>query len=1226
MTSPHAVPDRPTRSPVRRSVAVSLLVGVVVGLLGLPGPAASAAGATSPGPSELAVTVTGPGGAALDGSLGLYQWDEDQSLFVWSDEIPMAGGSPLTDAFAVDEGAWFAYFDDQASGGAGYSGGVQEPPDSPIDPGVVTVTRKRGASVAITVEAPGGLVTGRVVDRAGSAVAATLTPAENPAGRVGTAADGRFSVDLPVGAHTLQVQPADDALATRAVPVTVASTSSTVALGDVVLAPVGRWTLSGAVRTAAGRPAAGAEVTLLELTDATSDTQEWRESASTTTDAAGGYTLPQVLGGRTYTVEVTAAGHRTTYLGGSTALDDADVVTPTADLDLPTTAGVAASTLSGRVTGPDGPATGVEVRLQRLDETTRTFRTVSTGVVDATGRYAVTAAEPGTYTAYLDPTDAAAPLAAAYLGGGTSAPTGAGAPGILTIGETATDLVRDLTLTQGRAATGTVTGPDGTPLAGAAVTAYVADPGSGSGALIWDEHAEAVSRADGSYAVKVPAGARVTVGFAAPGHLPVFLGGGAALPTATEVTTSRVAPTATDLVLGTTALQRRPTSLGRVAGQRLDFCDDHALPLGPGLSSGPITLPDAFPLKLDGTPARQLYVGADGTLTFGAPSGSARPRPLAQLATPTIAALWGDADPRVGGEPATWGFSADGTSFCAVWADQGSTDPRDGQRRNTAQVVLRYAGTDASRVPGDVDVTWNYDRVEWDGAATGRPVRAGITAGTGSASTTELPGSGVAGALLDGGTQALTTHSLASGTPGRYVVAVRNAGRTNNAGDLRGSVVDDLSGRPLTGATVRVCRAGAATPTCLTRTTDATGAWVASDQLAGDVELTVSAADHLPASATAAVTAGVTTTVPVVRLQAPVALRASAVDQWGTPVVTRFSLLRTDGGAAGVDDVTGDQALWPTLRPGAYRVSGSASGCGTATSDVTLVGDPVTVVLRLTCDRSPSPLTAPRVDGTARVGEQVTATDAVWPSALTGSGVVLLRDGVVVPGARHTLGVDDVGAVFTAVATARSASGSSLTATSATVVGARGAAAEALAAPQVSGAPRLGSVLTATTGGWAAGGLTHTTSWTRDGEPIAGADQASYRLSADDLGHRVGAVVAATRPGYDDGSARSAAVTVLRAASTTAARLPATKVRRWRAPTVMVTVAAPGLAGSHSPGGTFTVRDGSRTIASGPVRAGAVKVRLPRLRPGVHRLTVVYRGDALVEGSRSRTVLLRVLR
>lgn len=64
--------------------------------------------------------------------------------------------------------------------------------------------------------------------------------------------------------------------------------------------------------------------------------------------------------------------------------------------------------------------------------------------------------------------------------------------------------------------------------------------------------------------------------------------------------------------------------------------------------------------------------------------------------------------------------------------------------------------------------------------------------------------------------------------------------------------------------------------------------------------------------------------------------------------------------------------------------------------------------------------------------------------------------------------------------------------------------------PTVTGRPTFGRVLTARPGRWEPSAVTYAYRWLRDGAPVRGATTPTYRLDADDLGHRMSVVVIAT--------------------------------------------------------------------------------------------------------------------
>ncbi|MFI2485449.1 family 43 glycosylhydrolase [Promicromonospora kroppenstedtii] len=80
---------------------------------------------------------------------------------------------------------------------------------------------------------------------------------------------------------------------------------------------------------------------------------------------------------------------------------------------------------------------------------------------------------------------------------------------------------------------------------------------------------------------------------------------------------------------------------------------------------------------------------------------------------------------------------------------------------------------------------------------------------------------------------------------------------------------------------------------------------------------------------------------------------------------------------------------------------------------------------------------------------------------------------------------------------------------------------QALKPPTVDGRPAAGSTLTAAPGRWDQRDVTFGYRWLRDGAPVAGAEERTYRLTAADVGHRMSVEVTATRAGALPGVAVS---------------------------------------------------------------------------------------------------------
>ncbi|MFC5730155.1 MULTISPECIES: glycoside hydrolase family 27 protein [Nocardioides] len=160
-------------------------------------------------------------------------------------------------------------------------------------------------------------------------------------------------------------------------------------------------------------------------------------------------------------------------------------------------------------------------------------------------------------------------------------------------------------------------------------------------------------------------------------------------------------------------------------------------------------------------------------------------------------------------------------------------------------------------------------------------------------------------------------------------------------------------------------------------------------------------------------------------------------------------------------------------------------------------------------------------------------------------------------------------------------------------------------APRVAGVPRVGRVLTASTGSWDRDGLTFTYQWLRDGRAIRGATTARYTLTGADLRSRVAIRVTATDADGATGTAVSRAMAPVRKAKT---RLTAeaTTIDRSGRDRVRVTVRASALG--VVPAGRVVLRHGSKLL--GTVRLVDGRARLVLRTPSAWRtITAVYPGS-----------------
>jgi len=217
----------------------------------------------------------------------------------------------------------------------------------------------------------------------------------------------------------------------------------------------------------------------------------------------------------------------------------------------------------------------------------------------------------------------------------------------------------------------------------------------------------------------------------------------------------------------------------------------------------------------------------------------------------------------------------------------------------------------------------------------------------------------------------------------------------------------------------------------------------------------------------------------------------------------------------------------------------------------------------------------------------------------------------------HSVGITHPDVVARVLKATARRSGCSVQACGAGIVDAKAVVTVAapLSAPRISGSARPGRVLRATTGTWRNAPSGVQLAWYRNGRLVTTGP--AYRVSKADLGQTV-AVVSRAFGGNPQIFHR--ATVVPKTASKTRFSMPG-KVKKSKRVTIKVKVAASYVR----PTGTVRVYDGTKRIATKRLYAknrGAVKVKLPKLKKGKHRIRVVYAGSAKVSAS-SRSKVVR---
>jgi hypothetical protein len=204
-----------------------------------------------------------------------------------------------------------------------------------------------------------------------------------------------------------------------------------------------------------------------------------------------------------------------------------------------------------------------------------------------------------------------------------------------------------------------------------------------------------------------------------------------------------------------------------------------------------VASPIGFTLNFFGVVTDSLFVNNNGNVTFGRDLDQYTPTALNtdNGGLPIIAAFFADVDTRgSASQIVTYGnASLSGhTVFGVNFKNVGYFNEKSDKLNSFQLLLIERADTGA----GNFDIEFDYSKIQWEtGDSTGggdetdsggvngfggKSARIGFSNGTGDTGTFyELPGSGVNGAFLDGGSNALINASLGSTVQGRLRFEVR---------------------------------------------------------------------------------------------------------------------------------------------------------------------------------------------------------------------------------------------------------------------------------------------------------------------------------------------------------------------------------------------------------------------------------------------------------------------
>jgi hypothetical protein len=250
--------------------------------------------------------------------------------------------------------------------------------------------------------------------------------------------------------------------------------------------------------------------------------------------------------------------------------------------------------------------------------------------------------------------------------------------------------------------------------------------------------------------------------------------------------------------------------------------------------------------------------------------------------------------------------------------------------------------------------------------------------------------------------------------------------------------------------------------------------------------------------------------------RAVVSTALTGIEYVAGSTVSEQQLLTDVGAFLSADgSLSADLSVVDFATPGTYSVTIS----GTDQYDIDATPATVDVVIVAGAVVVPGDPPPAELIGTPQVGQPL-RVDPASVSTISDPTYQWLRSGDAIAGASAATYVptaDDAGQLLQVVVT--SGSDPSLTTTSAPVTVAAGTFQAGL--PSVTGPGRVGTTLGAAAGSWDPAPTAVAYQWTRDGDPIAGATNASYQLAPADLGRSVGVQVVVVRPGYTSARAAS---------------------------------------------------------------------------------------------------------
>ena len=1131
--------------------AIAALLGLLVVLAALVGLPAAPAGAA--GTAHVTGTVTAASGPVSGASVYLYSYgtDEDICSYVTQTTTDAAGHY---DAGALNAGSYRVQvtatgYAPQFWNGAGTchaSTAVVVAAGATVA-GVNAVLAPT-AHLKGTITGPGGLLIDHV-----QVTAYLLIPGTTrweSAGTAVSASNGTYDVQgIGAGTYRLDFDPNspffaqeyyhDEALFEDADSVVVTAGQTLTGLDGQVSASSH---VVGTVTGTGGAPLAGVSVKAYRYAPST---ESWAPVAASFTDAAGHYDIGRLSAG-TYRLGFHPdAGYLDEYWDDRASVELADdVVVPDGDSVTRDAQLSASSRVKGVVTGPGGaPVAGAQVSLYRFDAGAGDYVVTAVAFTDGTGAYDLAGLAPGTYR--LGFADLSGALAPEFW---NDKPTVAAADPV-TVGTGVVLTGRSAQLAATSHLKGKVTGPTGTALSAADVTAYRYD----DTLLSWRPVAYASTDASGNYDLAGLGAGSYRIGFSHSSgtYVAEFYNDKASVALADTVVVAAAA--------SLTGLNASLATSSHVTGRVTSSATAANL-------AGVIVTAYAFDTATQTwQPVANTATAADGTFD------------VASLRAGTY--RLGYADP--GGTYATEFWNDKTTVLSATDVVVAAATTVTG--RNAALATAGHVTGTVTRTGGAPLAQVHVTAYSLDATS-----QTWVAVGTDDTSSIGYYDVGA----LPAGTYRLGFVAAAGGFVTEYwddkATLAAAADVTVAAGAVltgRNAVLAKPPAPPVVNVSVPVVTGTAKVGQLLSTSTgtwnpadattavqwvvggvDVVGATVATyTPVAGDVgktvtvRVTASRSGYASASAVSAATAAVVpgtianVTVPTISGTAKVGQVLTASPGTWNPSDAATAFQWVVGGvdvagatAATYTPVAGDVGKAVTVRVAASK-SGYTTVSSTSTATAAVVPGTITNV------------TVPTISGTAKVGQVLTAGAGTWNPSDAATALQWVVGGVDVVGATaatYTPVAGDVGKAVTVRVTASKSGYTTVTAVSAATSAVALGTIANLTAPTVTGTPALGQALTATAGTWSPSDATTSLQWVVGGVDVAGATTATYTPVVADVGKTVTVRVSAAKPGYAGASATSVATAAV-------------------APGAMTNLTPPAISGTAKVGQVLTATPGT---------------------------------------------------